>query len=381
MRLYRLCLHSIEELREILAEATVVLGPHQQIDRAETVLLGEEIKHTRFAIHDRDRTYAVELVSKLSALLQAAQPAVRLALLQRLVLFRLAVGGLILDVRNPERNACAVDDQRRMHVQAERASSTLVLTDQPQARATGMLGEVQVGAVLQAQHHLLSLHALERAGAVRRQDVLGRQLGIVRLVDQAIVAPHQCLVGLRSRRKGSHWRVGLYGDALHQAPAQAYITQRRTAKLLLGPLGAVQSLARTQRRDRLASCQAELLSPSGLQRIHVDRLHWHLHTRWRKATAPAGFANKDPVRCLETGTGMAATIDKGLHQQGGVTVTPCKVVSEAAQTHSQHLRGQVVATHAGPDEKPAHRHDAMQLLFAQGRVPADPAIARCQHQR
>ena len=339
MRLYRLCLHSIEELREILAEATVVLGPHQQIDRAETVLLGEEIKHIRFAIHDRDRTYAVELVSELSELLQAAQPAVRLALLQRLVLFRLAVGGLILDVRNPERKACAVDDQRRMHVQAE------------------------------------------RAGAVRRQDVLGCQLGIVRLVNQAIVAPHQCLVGLRSGRKGSHWRVGLHGDALHQAPAQAYITQRRTAKLLLGPLGAVQSLARTQRRDRLASCRAELLSPSGLQRIHVDRLHWHLHTRWHKATATAGFANKDPVRCLETGTGLAATINKGLHQQGGVTVTPCKVVSEAAQTHSQHLRGQVVATHAGPDEKPAHRHDAMQLLCAQGRVPADPAVACCQHQR
>ncbi len=101
MRLYRLCLHGIEELREILAEATVVLGPHQQIDRAETVLLGEEIKHIRFAIHDRDRTYAVELVSELSALLQAAQPAVCLALLKRLVLFRLAVGGLILDVRNP----------------------------------------------------------------------------------------------------------------------------------------------------------------------------------------------------------------------------------------------------------------------------------------
>ena len=101
MRLYRLCLHGIEELREILAEATVVLGPHQQIDRAETVLLGEEIKHIRFAIHDRDRKYAVELVSELSALLQAAQPAVCLALLKRLVLFRLAVGGLILDVRNP----------------------------------------------------------------------------------------------------------------------------------------------------------------------------------------------------------------------------------------------------------------------------------------
>ena len=64
MRLYRLCLHSIEELREILAEAMVVLGPHQQIDRAETVLLGEEIKHIRFVIHDRDRTYAVELVSE-----------------------------------------------------------------------------------------------------------------------------------------------------------------------------------------------------------------------------------------------------------------------------------------------------------------------------
>ena len=54
-----------------------MLGPHQQIDRAETVLLGEEIKHIRFAIHDRDRTYAVELVSELSALLQAAQPAGR----------------------------------------------------------------------------------------------------------------------------------------------------------------------------------------------------------------------------------------------------------------------------------------------------------------
>ncbi len=112
MRLYRLCLHGIEELREILAEATVVLGPHQQIDRAETVLLGEEIKHIRFAIHDRDRKYAVELVSELSALLQAAQPAVCLALLKRLVLFRLAVGGLILDVRNPRVKAQAFQLQK-----------------------------------------------------------------------------------------------------------------------------------------------------------------------------------------------------------------------------------------------------------------------------
>ena len=56
--------------------------------------------------------------------------------------------------------------------------------DQPQAHAAGMLGEVKVGGVLDAQHDILSLHALQ----MRCQDVLRRDLDLRRLVDQAEVA-------------------------------------------------------------------------------------------------------------------------------------------------------------------------------------------------
>ena len=102
-------------------------------------------------------------------------------------------GGVL---RHPQRHALPVHHQRRMHVQPQRPRRALVLADQAQPHAARMLREIQVRAVLDAQHRGLPLHPLQRALPVRGQDVLRPHLRVRRLWSgDDLVDGGDCVIG------------------------------------------------------------------------------------------------------------------------------------------------------------------------------------------
>ncbi len=380
-RLRRLRPHRVEQLRHALAQRAVVLGSHQQVDAPQPALLGEQREHVPLPVHHRHRTDPVELGRQRRAGLQPPHPAVGLALLQRPTLVGLPVRRFVLDVRHPQRNALPVDHQRRVHVQPQRARRALVLADQPQADAAGVLGEVQIATVLQAQHCLLALHPLQRALPVRRQDVLRRDLRVGRLVDHAVVAPHRRQVPHGRPRERRHGLLRLHLRALHQPLAQAYITQLRAAELVLRPHVPREALARAQRRQRLRRRHAQLRAPVPGQRVQVDRFQRHARAARREASAPGGLARQHPVGGGQRGARVAVLFNKGLHQRRAIAVAALEVGGQAAQAQPERLGGEVLAAHARTDQKAAQSDHAMQLAGTQVGVPADEGVARRQRQR
>ena len=198
-----------------------MLGPHQQLDSLQPPLLGEQRLHVGLAVHHRHQARARQLARYLRAVAQPAHPAESLALLQRPPALRLPVRRVVLDVQQPQRDALRADRQRRVHVQPQRALRALVLADVAQPRTAGMLGKVELGAVLHAQHRALGLQAPQRALAVRRQDVLRGHRRVVRLVDQAVVALDGGPLALRGGWDRGHGSGGLHLRGLHQPLRQA----------------------------------------------------------------------------------------------------------------------------------------------------------------
>ena len=56
----------------------------------------------------------------------------------------------------------AADGERRVQMQPERASARPIVSDDVEAAASRPGGEVQIGAVLDAEHRILAAHPLER---------------------------------------------------------------------------------------------------------------------------------------------------------------------------------------------------------------------------
>ena len=72
---------------------------------------------------------------------------------------------------------------------------------------------------------------------------------------------------------------------------------------------------------------------------------------------------------------MAAAVDERFEEEWGIAVAEEEIGGEAAQAQAEGLGGEVATVDARTDEEAAQREDAMELLEAQGRVPADPAVA------
>ena len=174
--------------------------------------------------------------------------------------------------------------------------------------------------------------------------------------------------------------VGLNRGALHQPPAQPYIAKGCRTKLVLRPLLAIQTFPDADRGNRRAWRDPQLPTPVPGQGNHPHRLHRHLVTACRKATAAGRLADTDPVRRGKAGAAVPRRIEKGLHKQRPVTIVLFKVCPQTPQAQTQRLRGQVPAAHRGTDQEPAQSHHPMQLALAQGRVPADPLVPRRQRQ-
>ena len=243
-----------------------------------------------------------------------------------------------------------------------------------------MLREIQVRAVLDAQYRGLSLHPLQRALPVRRQDVLRPHLRVRRMVDQAVVAAHRRLVVLRRSRKGLGGRLRLLVHDLHQPLAQAYIAQRRAAELVLGPHVRRQLVGRAQRLRRFRRGHAQLRPPVARQRVEPDRLHRHRGPAGREAAAPGGLADPQPVGGGQRSALVQAFLDKGFHEQGAVAVALLAVVRQAAQGEREGLGGEVPAGGAGADQEAAQPDHAVQLAAALVGVPADEGVAGGQRE-
>ena len=194
---------AIKQMRLLRAEHAVVLGPHEQIDRAEPGLFGEEREDIALAVHHGHRAHAVQLRREGGALPQAAHPALRLAFLERTLGTLAAAVRSLVELRDAERQAVLVDGQGGMQVQPQGAGRAAILGDQAEADAAGMLGEVEIGAVLEAEHGGLVLHAFHGAAAVGGEDALGGNLAGGGLIEQAVVAADRGPVGVGGGREGS----------------------------------------------------------------------------------------------------------------------------------------------------------------------------------
>ena len=357
-----------------------MLGPHQQVHLPQPPLLREQREHVRLPVQHRHRPHPLQLPGQLRALAQPPDPAHRLALLQRLALLRLPVRRLVLDLRHSQRHSLPVHYQRRMHVQPQRPRRALVLADIAQPHAARVLREIQVRAVLDAQHRRLPLYPLQRALPVRRQDVLRRHLRVRRMVDQTVVAPHRRLVVLRRSRERFRGRFRLSLHDLHQPLAQAYIAQPGAAELVLGPPVRRQVVGRTQRLRRGRLGHAQLRPPVARQRVEPDRLHRHRGPGGREAAAPGGLADPQPVGRCQRGALVTALLDKGFHEQRTVAVALLAVGGQAAQGQAEGLGGEVLAADGGANQEAAQSDHPVQLAAALVSVPADEAIASGQRE-
>ena len=261
-----------------------------------------------------------------------------------------------------------------MHVQPQGALGVGVLADQAQPVAAGPLGEVEVGAVLQARHGVLVLHALQGAGAVRGEDARRRDLRVGGPVEQAVAALDEGPVGLRGGREGGARGVGLHGGAAHQALRQARIAEGGAAELLRGPGVAVEARGGVE-GGQARRGHAEFRAPVRPQGEQEDGLGRHGGAGRGEAAAPGGPPGRDPVGGDEAGAVVADAIDEGLEQQGLVAVAVPEVVRQAAQAEGQRLGGEVAALRGGPHREAAEGRHAVQQAAALEVVPADPAVA------
>jgi len=67
-------------------------------------------------------------------------------------------------------------------------------------------------------------------------------------------------------------------------------------------------------------------------------------------------------------------IHKALDQIGAVVITLLKIIRQASHAHAQRLRCQVMAIHAGPDQKTTHPDHPVQVGLALFPIPPDPLI-------
>ena len=184
---------------------------------------------------------------------------------------------------------------------------------------------------------------------------------------------------VRGAGDGAHRTLCHMPRALDQARAQARVAQGRAAELVGRPGRGIESLARRQRRGRR---RREALAPDRVEFVQIHRLGCLAGGMGTVlASAPAGLADPHPVRRAKARPRVLALVDERLQQPGPVTVQVLKVLAHPPHHPAQHMRGQVAAGDAGPNQKPAQPHHAMQPRAAARIVPADPGVASPQPPR
>ena len=387
-----------EQLLDALAKAPVVLRADQHIDPADAALRVEQLEEVRLAIHDADDpSLAWEFGCRLGHVVQAVEPAPGLAgrvvglwlgvrgtggllvALPRVVLGGHLVGRRLIEpaTQHPQGQTCPTHRKRQMQAQGLRRG--LVAPDDAQSLAARSGREVQVRPILDAQHRIVPAHALDGARSMRRDDVLGRDLRLIRVVYQAVVALHRRAVRGADERM-ARTRCEQCG-ASHQPCRQALVSQRGASKLVCRPLCTVQAFAGAARRCRVGLCHAQGAPPVRSELVHVDRLHRAGAVMGAVvASSTRGGADAHEVRRLETDS-VVLGVDEGLHQPRTVVVARLEVCPHPAQHPPQQMAGQMAAAHRGADEESAQAHHPVQMGGALRIAPPHPRIARAKTQR
>ena len=238
--------------RGVFAEDAVDLRTHQQLDvRGVLALLDEQVEEVGLAVHGAHHTGLGQALGRLRAVAQPLDPAKRLALLARLRgLGRLA--GLIALRRrgrvepgpqHPQRDPVGIDRKGRVQVQAAGERAGLVRANHPQPLCLAAPGEAQAGGVLDTQHRVLGAHALQRAPAMGRKDVLDTDLAVGGLVDEPVMSLDQGTRSVGGAGDGAHRGLCHMVRSLDQARAQACIAQRSSCELVRRPGVGVEPLA------------------------------------------------------------------------------------------------------------------------------------------
>ena len=383
----------IEQLIDALAKTPVVLGAHQDVDPVDAALRIEQLEEVRLAVHDADDAgLAGQGRSGFGHIVQAVEPAPSLvgrvvvgigpgvsgAAGRRLVaLCRVVLGGVLAERRriepaaqHPQGQPCAAHRERQVQVQAQRLRRGLVAPDDAQSLAAGAGREVQVRPVLDAQHGVVPAHALDGACAMRRDDVLGRDLRLVGMVDEAVIALH-CRAG---RGAGEHMARTRCEQlrAPDQPCRQALVSQRGASELVVCPLCTVEPFAGTGRRRRLDPRHAQGAPPVRGQLVHVDRLRRAGALMGAvTASSPRGGADAHEVRRPQA-RAVVLGRDEGLHQPRAVVVAGLEVRLDPAQHPPQHMAGQMAAPHRRADEESAQAHhpDAGARCVARRSTPS-----------
>ena len=266
-----------------------------------------------------------------------------------------------------------------MQVQPQRLRRGLVASDDAQPLAARAGREVQIRPVLDAQHGVVRAHALDGARAMRRHDVLGRDLRLIRVVNQTVVALDRRAVRGAGERM-ARTRCEQCG-ASDQPCRQALVSQRGVSELVMCPLCTVEPFAGTERRPRIGPCHAQAAPPMRGQLVHVDRLRRAGPGMGAvAASSTRGVADAHEVRRPQAHS-LVLGLDEGLHQPRAVVVAGLEVRLDPAQHPPQHMAGQMAAAHRGADEEAAQAYHPVQVRAALLVAPPHPRIARAKTQR
>ena len=371
------------EQRPSAGDPAAAVGAHQHVQLRLRALRLEHAEVVGLAIHHAHDPAGAQLASQFGAVPQRLDPAVALARRRRRVPIRLGHGRVEARVDHPQRQPGRRHRQRRVQMQAARLRAGLVAADHPQSVAARTAGEVEVRAVLHAQHPRLRAHAPQRPLAVRPQDVLRRRRAVVRAIHEPVVALDHCPIPLRRGRQRSRRSRPLERRHPHQPGAQPGIAQRRPAELVRRPDAGFQAVPGRQRRRRRGRLRAHAQPPTpvGRQRANIHPLASRRRRVAPILPAPArGLAQQPPVGRPQAGSPVRA-VDERLHQARRVAVARLEVRRQPPQQPPKHVRGQVPALHARTDQEPRQPHHPVQVCPTTRRVPADPAIPHRKLQR
>ena len=215
-----------------LRQAAVVGGPDQPVDPRPAPGTHHEFMNIAFPISDIDQPRVRQRGGQFGTALEPFQPAHALFGLDRPVTFVVSKGLPVArpqpGIQHPQRHPVRRHRQGGMHVQPVLPQ----IAQRPQTFNPWLGSEIQLGRVLNAQHHPMRPHPLDATVPVRRQhrlpiDVLVRQQPIRRLCLRPTPARH------RNARPGLRTQPFCHP---HQPPVQPGIAQVRSRQFRCRPV-------------------------------------------------------------------------------------------------------------------------------------------------
>ncbi len=241
---------------------------------------------------------------------------------------------------------------------------SLVVPDGAQSFRLGMARVIELGGVLDAQHHRVRLHPFDRGLLMRfEKNLQCRPFVVEEAVGRFGFRPvSPAGLGDRGLRPGK--------EVSRQNPApggKPGVSQIHAPELLLRPVGE----GRTQRRRLRDLSLPEPLPEVADKRIGQDRLDRRPQTL---SPQPRRRADLHKVRRPVARPGKPLPVDEGLDQHRSVSVMTLPVAGQTAKHPPQKMRGQMGNPQMRQDQKPAVVHHLAEVLLPCLGLPADPQV-------